>query len=163
MIWRYGVTAWLAALTLASCSSTKVVQTQQGTTTVETNALHNTVKVTNGHGTAVIGKGAIDERGLGLPLYPGMIPSQAGGMRVVDAEGIKHQVSLSTKDPFDKVYTWYKDHLPAGSEQLHMDEPSGSIATFLLGKSGDRDRRSVQIQSDGKTTNVLLTRTTKNA
>lgn len=163
MTWRHAAAASLVTLLLASCSSTKVVQTQQGKTTVETNALHNTIKMTNGHGTAVIGKGAVDERGLGLPLYPGMIPSQTGGMRVVDAEGIKHQVSLSTKDPFNKVYTWYRDHLPAGSEQLHMDEPSGSIATFLLGKSGDRDRRSVQIQSDGKTTNVLLTRTTQKA
>jgi hypothetical protein len=163
MTWRYGAASALAVLMLASCSSKKVVQTQQGTTTVETNALHNTIKMTSGHGTAVIGKGAIDERSLGLPLYPGMIPSQTGGMRVVDTEGVKHQVSLSTKDAFDKVYTWYRDHLPTGSEQLRMEEPSGSIATFLIGKAGDRDQRSVQIQSDGRTTTVLLTRTTKNA
>lgn len=163
MISRFGVVAVFAAVLLVSCTSTKVVHTGQGTTTIETNALHTTQKITSGHGTAVIGKGAVDERSLGLPLYPGMIPSQTGGMRVVDAEGVKHQVSLSTKDPFDKVYTWYRDHLPAGSEQLHMAEPSASIATFVIGKAGDRDQRSVQIQADGKTTNVLLTRITKRA
>ncbi|MBV8263134.1 MAG: hypothetical protein JOY87_04840 [Candidatus Eremiobacteraeota bacterium] len=163
MFWRFGTVSVLAIFMLASCTSTKVVQTQQGSTTVETNALRNTVKMTNGRGTAIIGKGAVDEARLGLPLYPGMIASQTGGMRVVDAEGTRHAVSLSTKDSFDKVYTWYKGHMPPGSEQLHMEQPTASIATFLIGKEGDRDQRSVQIQNDGKTTTVLLSRITKNA
>ena len=163
MLWRSSTVSVLAVLMLSSCTSTKVVQTQQGTTTVETNPLRNTVKMTNRRGTAIIGKGAVDEASLGLPLYPGMIASQTGGMRVVDAAGTKHAVSLSTKDSFDKVYTWYKDHMPAGSEQLHMEQPQASIATFLIGKEGDRDQRSVQIQNDGKTTTVLLSRITKNA
>lgn len=160
---RQGVVAALIAAVLVSCTSTRVVHSQTGTTTIETDALHDTQKITSGHGTAVIGKGAVDERSLGLPLYPAMIPSQTGGMRVVDAEGTKHQVSLSTTDAFDKVYTWYRDHLPAGSEQLHMEEPSASIATFVIGKEGDPDQRSVQIQGNGKTTTVLLTRITKKA
>ena len=86
MFWRSSTVSLFAVLMLASCTSTKVVQTQQGTTTVETNALRNTVKMTSGRGTAIIGKGAVDEASLGLPLYPGTIASQTGrGFRTCTA------------------------------------------------------------------------------
>ena len=153
----------LVSLTsLAACSSKKTIATQQGTATVETNALHNTVKVTTGRGTAIIGRGAVDAKALGLPLYPDTIANQTGAMASNSSEGSKHVVSLMTHDPFDKVYQWYRAHMPAGSEQLHMDDPSGSIATFVIGKEGAPDVRSVQIQTNAGTTTILLSHLTKN-
>ena len=162
MRWHSLIAVSLAVLALEACSSKKVIQTQTGTTTIETNALHNTVKVTSKQGTAVIGKGAVDPSALGLPFYPGAISSQTGGMAATTQEGSSHVVSLTTKDPFDQVYQWYKGHMPAGSEQLHMEAASGSIATFLIGKQGDRDQRSVQIQASQNTTTILLSHITKN-
>lgn len=162
MSWRPATAVLLAILALASCSSKKTIQTQQGTTTVETNALHNTVKVTSQQGTAIIGKGAVDPKALGLPLYPSAIQSQTGGMSASTKEGTSHVVSLATKDSFDQVYQWYKAHMPAGSEQLHMEAASGSIATFLIGKEGDSDQKSVQIQASKDTTTILLSHIMKN-
>ncbi len=161
MHWRPIVATLLATLALVSCSSKKTIQTQQGTTTVETNALHNTVKVSNKEGTAIIGKGAVDPAALGLPLYPGAIQSETGGMAASTSEGTSHVVSLTTKDPFDQVYQWYKGHMPTGSEQVHMEVAGGSIATFLVGKPNDKEQKTVQIQSSKDTTTILLSHVTK--
>ncbi len=161
MRWRSTIALLLLSLVLVSCSSKKTIQTQQGTTTVETNPLHNTVKVTSQQGTAIIGRGAVDPKALSLPLYPGAIAAQTGGMAATTKEGTSHVVSLTTKDPFNQVYQWYKGHMPAGSEQLHMEAASGSIATFLIGKEGDPDQRSVQIQANQGTTTILLSHITK--
>jgi hypothetical protein len=162
MHWRHLVATALVGIALVSCSSKKTIQTQQGTTTVETNALRNTVKVSSKEGTAIIGKGAVDEAALGLPMYPGAIQSQTGGMAASTAEGVSHVVSLTTKDPFDQVYQWYKGKMPAGSEQVHMETAGGSIATFLIGKPDDKEQKSVQIQSSKDTTTILLSHTLKN-
>src|SRR6202023_533807 len=105
--------------------------TNQGTTTVETNTLRNTVKITNKQGTAVIGKGAVTASELGLPLYPRAIEKLTGASTVSNTQGGKvFEVSLSTKDSFEQAYQWYKERLPAGSEQTHMQASGGSIASF---------------------------------
>ncbi|MDQ6767178.1 MAG: hypothetical protein M3Z41_05160 [Candidatus Eremiobacteraeota bacterium] len=155
------IAALLMTVALASCSSKKTVETTQGTTTVETNALHNTVKFSNKQGTAIIGKGAVDAKELGLPLYPGAIAAQTGGMAASTKEGTSRVVSLTTKDSFDQVYQWYKKQLPAGSEQTHMEVSGGSIASFLIGKPSETDERSVLIQQAKDTTTILLTHTSK--
>jgi hypothetical protein len=76
-------------------------------------------------------------------------------------EGTLHQVSLITKDSFDQVYQWYKQRLPANSEQTHMENGGGSIASFLVGKMGDRDQKSVLITQSNNLTTILLTHTEK--
>jgi len=156
MHWRPIVATALASAALLSCSSKKTIQTQQGTTTVETNVLHNTYKYSNKEGTAIIGKGAVDEAALGLPFYPGAIQSQTGAMAANTTHGISRQVSLTTKNPFNQVYEWYKRRMPAGSEQVHMETTGGSIATFLVGKPSDSEQKSVEIQASGDTTTILL-------
>jgi hypothetical protein len=162
MRWRPITAALLATIALASCSNKKTIETTQGTTTVETNALHNTVRISNKAGTAIIGKGAVDPKQLGLPLYPGAIPAETGGMSANTKEGASHVVSLTTKDSFDQVYQWYRQRLPAGSEQAHMEVSGGSIASFLIGKPNDAEQRSVMIQQSKDTTSILLTHISKN-
>jgi hypothetical protein len=49
--------------------------------------------------------------------------------------------------------------LPAGSEQTHMQASGGSIASFLVGKMGDREQKSVLINQATNLTTILLTRT----
>jgi hypothetical protein len=145
------------ALTLVSCSTKRTIVTSQGTMTVETNAMHNTVKVSNASGTAIIGKGAVNEAALGLPLYPGAIASDTGGMAVHNTSGTSDVVSLTTTDSFDKVYTWYKQRMPNGTEQTHMMAAGGSVASFEEGKLGDKDQKSVVITESGGKTTILLT------
>jgi hypothetical protein len=147
------------ALTLVSCSSKRTIVTSQGTMTVETNAMHNTVKVSNASGTAIIGKGAVNAAALGLPLYPGAIASDTGGMAVHNTSGTSNVVSLTTTDSFDKVYAWYKLRMPNGTEQTHMMAAGGSVASFAEGKLGDKDQKSVVITESGGKTTILLTHT----
>jgi hypothetical protein len=150
----------LATMAFTGCTSKKTIVTNQGTTTVETNTLHNTVKITNKAGTAVIGKGAVSAAELALPLYPGAISKLTGASTVTNAQGGKvYEVSLSTKDPFEEAYQWYKERLPAGSEQTHMQASGGSIASFLVGKMGDREQKSVLINQSSNLTTILLTHT----
>ena len=75
--------------------------------------------------------------------------------------GESRVISLSTKDDFEKVYQWYKQRMPAGSEQAHMSVPVGSVASFLIGKPQDADSRSVLITQGVHNTVILLSRETK--
>lgn len=166
MPWRSALlclTCLAVVATLAACTSKKVIVTDQGTTTVETNRLHHTVKFSSPQGTAIIGRGAVDPKALGLPLYPGAIQAQTGALVTHTKEGTNHVVSLTTKDAFDKVYQWYRAQLPSGSEQSHMEAAGGSVASFVLGKLNDPDQKSVVItQQSADATTVLLTHTLKN-
>ena len=159
MDWRAVVAAALCAATLASCSSRKTVETNQGTTTIETNALHNTMKVSSGQGVALIGRGAVDPADLGLPLYPNILRRRTGASLSHSPRETTHQVSLVTKDSFEDVYAWYRRHMPAGSEQTHMDAPGGSVASFLIGRLSDKDQKSVLIQETQDATTIMLTHT----
>jgi hypothetical protein len=150
----------LAIISFAGCTSKKTYVTNAGTTTVETNTLHNTLKITNKQGTAVIGRGAVSAAELELPLYPRAIAKLTGASTVSNTQGGKvYEVSLSTKDTFEETYRWYKERLPAGSEQTHMQASGGSIASFLVGKMGDRDQKSVLINQSSNLTTIVLTRT----
>jgi hypothetical protein len=157
MRWCFIVVGLLALLNLAGCGSKKT----EGSTTVETNALHNTVKVSSKEGTAIIGRGAVNAKELGLPIYPGTIAAQTGGLTANNAKGTTREVSLTTKDSFDQVYQWYKRQLPANTEQTHMEVAGGSVASFLVGKINDADQKSVLISQSKDTTTILLTHITK--
>jgi hypothetical protein len=150
-------------LALVSCSSKKTIVTSQGTATVETNPLHNTVKITTARGIAIIGKGAVSEKQLGLPLYPGAIGSQTGAEVTRNASGTDVQVTLLTNDSFAQVYAWYKQHMPPGSEETHMVAPGGSVASFAEGKLGDKEQKSVTITETDGARHILLIHTIRHS
>src|SRR5579863_4735640 len=113
------LTVCLAAALLAGCSSHKqTFTTGQGTTTVQTNDNNKTVTVTTNQGTTTFGAN-VDVSKLGLPVYPGSTKNE-GGIAGTSAQGSGQVVALSTADSFDKVYQWYRSHMPAGSETMHM-------------------------------------------
>ena len=159
MHWRPIVATLLASVALVSCTSKKTITTDQGTTTVETNQLHHTVKMSNRRGVAIIGRGAVDPKALGLPLYPGAIAARTGALVTHTTEGTNHIVTLSTDDPFDRVYDWYRQKMPNGSELAHNEVSGGSTAVFAIGKLGDKDQKSVEITQVKATTTIQLTHT----
>jgi len=153
--------AGLAAVLVAGCSGHKQTYvTQQGTTTVETNNNNQTVTVNSKEGTSTYGKGAVDPAKLGIPVYPGATTTE-GGISGKTAQGAGEIVALSTKDPFDKVYAWYQQHMPAGSEGMHMSNAGSSVATFKIGKENDKEQRSVMISSEKDKTSILLSHSVK--
>jgi len=142
----------LLVCALTGCSGHKqTIITKEGAATVETNQTNDTTTITTNRGTAVVGKNAVDLSKLDVPVYPGA-SSESGGLSVQSNEGNQQIAMLTTSDSFDKVYDWYKNHMPAGSEKLHMTSGGSSMAQFAIGTETDKHFKSVMItQATGKT------------
>lgn len=82
-----------------------------------------------------------------IPHYPGAVSEASGSS---DSMGkTESGTVLSTDDSFDKVYAWYQQHLPAGSEKVHTTSPEGAVFTVGDASSG---LQSVSISpSQGRT------------
>lgn len=149
------------AVLISGCASHKTVTL--GGTTVTTNGSGQSQTVTygNGQGSVTVGKNAVDPASLGLPVYPGAIASETGGYSAQTAQGTGQAVLLSTTDPFDSVYNYYKAHMPAGSEQMHMTSNGSELAEFMIGKTGDKDQKAVEITGESGKTSIMLTSASK--
>jgi hypothetical protein len=88
----------------------------------------------------------------GLPLYPGATSAASGANGSGQAGTV-----LTTDDSFDKVYAWYKDHMPAGSEKAKLSAGGMSSATFQT--TGDGGKQVVAITSQGGKTTISLAKT----
>lgn len=156
---RTVLVACAAVVLLAGCTHRQTFTTSQGATTVESNGASKSVTITTKEGTTTISAN-VDLAKLGLPVYPGATQNQ-GGISGTTAQSSGEVVALSTSDSFDKVYAWYRAHMPAGSEGMHMSSPTGSIATFQIGKDGDKEQRSVMITGEKDKTSILLSHNLK--
>ena len=97
------------------------------------------------------GSGTTDDK-TGLPIYPGATSSASGANGSGQAGTV-----LTTDDSFDKVYAWYKDHMPAGSEKAKLSAGGMSSATFQT--AGDSGKQVVAITSQGGKTTISLAKT----
>jgi hypothetical protein len=133
---------------LTACSSHKAtVVTSNGVETVTSTGTDADKKVTiqSKDSTMTFGQGAIDESKLGVPIYPGATNKSDGGYDVSSSKGSQQAASFETPDGFEAVYNFYKSHLPAGSQQIKMDEGESEIATFQIGTTTSPTTISVQI------------------
>jgi hypothetical protein len=156
-----GLVCVLAAVAvLSACSGKKstTVTTSAGNVTVEQGSNGNTT-VKSEQGEMKFGKGAVDPASLGLPVYPGAKPSDTNSVSMSNmAKGEGGQlVMLTTDDPFDKVYDFYKGQMPNGSQKMKMASGGMQMATFQVGERGAKDSKTVMIQeSNGKVTIQLV-------
>jgi hypothetical protein len=139
------------------------IATDNGATPIATdNGATSTLK--GKEGELKVGKNAVDTASLGIPVYPGATPSDAGSMAIADtAKGENSQVAmLETTDPFDKVYAFYKEQMPSGSEKMKVETGSSSMAEFQVGDTGAAEVKNVMISSsNGKVAIELLHATKK--
>jgi hypothetical protein len=140
-----------AALLLAACSHKTTVETGNGTVTTDTN--NQTVTVQSSDGTVTIGKSA-DPAQLGVPVYPGASSSDQSSVSVTGAHA-GALATFTTADAFDKVYDFYKGHMPAGSEKMKMDSGGTSMAEFASTGS-DGTSTTVTIQSQNLKTSIII-------
>jgi hypothetical protein len=151
----------LAAIAFAGCSHKVTVQTSQGTVSVDQGANGSTTIKSNS-GEVAIGKGAVDPASLGLPVYPGATQSKDNAsVSVSDTSkgGGSQFVILTTTDPFDKVYEYYKGQLPAGSEKMKVSSGDSDVAQFQVGS--DKDQKVVMLTGAKDKTTIELTHQTK--
>jgi hypothetical protein len=87
---------------------------------------------------------------LGQPLYPTVFESAWTGDLTGDKEAARIG-QMSSHDSFDAVYTWYREHMPAGTEPAevaasnHTTEEGDRMAVFQVGESGDTKMTRVMI------------------
>jgi hypothetical protein len=60
---------------------------------------------------------------------------------------------MTTDDSFDKVYAWYQQHMPGGSEKSHITAPIQS-AVFQVGDPSDQT--SVTLTTSGGKTMITI-------
>jgi hypothetical protein len=146
-----------AAIALTACSSSKKVYTANGTT-VTTDTSQKTVTVQSREGTMKMGKGVVDVASLGVPIYDGASQDE-GALSVTGAKGSAQMAAFTTPDSFDKVYAFYKNKLPAGSEKMKVDEGDSSVAEFVTGggKAGET-QTMVMISKKGDKTSIVITK-----
>jgi hypothetical protein len=87
-----------------------------------------------------------------IPDYPGAETQAAGsGSNMgTDAAGKVE----STSDSFDKVYGWYQQKLPSGSERSHITSPMQS-AVFTIGEAST-GQSSVTLTAQGGKTMITI-------
>jgi hypothetical protein len=127
-----------AALTMAACASKSSSNSSDQSNAAATTAAGAAAPAASA--AASTAAAPADQ----IPSYPGAVTAYAGS-----SQGSSGTV-MTTDDSFDKVYAWYQQNLPAGSEKAHVTAPVQS-AVFSIGP--DNDRTSVSITaSAGKTT-----------
>jgi len=82
-----------------------------------------------------------------MPVYPG---AKFEGKSDAKASFVLYR----TNDTIDDVYAWYVAQLPQGTP--HAYSPEKHEATFALFDA--RSRRTVHIQRDGSSTDIILTK-----
>jgi hypothetical protein len=101
-------------------------------------------------GKVVMGKDAVDPAKLGLPIYPGATPTEAGSFSVQGKSSSAQAVTIETHDPFDKVVAFYKANMPAGTQLFQASGGAAASAQFVTAKASDKSQKQVVItQSDG--------------
>jgi putative lipoprotein len=140
---RFAPLALIAVAMLAACG-------QKGTQTITTSS-----------GQVTVGQGAVDAGKLGVPLYPGAQQSENGALSMSGQQGSGEMVTLTTKDNFDQVYSWYKSQLPADAEKMKVSDAGESMATFAVGDP-TKEQTSVIITGKPDETSILISHEVKN-
>jgi len=161
---RFGVFALvLLAVLVGACTKGRsvTVSTANGNTTVTQSQDNQTTTVTTKEGTMKAGKDAVDLSTLGVPVYAGATQQQ-GGYSMTGAQGGAQVVALTTADPFDKVYVFYKAQLPANAEAMKTESNGSSYAMFRVGT--DQNGSSIVLeQKSGGATTIVITKSTGGA
>jgi hypothetical protein len=142
---------FMRARTIALCTllvATATACTKSADTSATTSATDATATAT---GSAMSSSGATIDDKTKLPLYPGGKAASSG------SSANEAGTVLTTSDSFDKVYSWYKSKLPAGSEKAKIDTAGLSSATFQADVTGGTG--TVAITSQGAKTVISLATT----
>lgn len=153
----------MALAALAGCSSSHktTLQTNEGPATITTSQDRKDVTVQTSEGTTSIGR-HVDAAKLGAPIYPGAESNQQGSISSTNAQAATVIAAFKTADSFDRVYDFYRQQLPAGSERMKVAGGNGSVATFQIGSPKTADEVSVQVSSDKPSeTDILITHVTR--
>ncbi len=137
-------------LAVTACSSKQSSNSSAGSTSASATSDAGSAAATSdaGGAAATATTAAAGE----VPTYPGAV-TQASGSSSNMGQAASGSV-MTTDDSFDKVYAWYQQHMPAGSEKSHVTAPIQS-AVFTLGDPGSA-QTSLTITTSGAKTMITI-------
>jgi hypothetical protein len=156
---RFGAALILVAMIalLPACAKkTTTVNTPNGPVTVTQDNSVRQATVQTDQGKVTMGQGAVDPNNLGLPVYPGATPSEAGSYSMQTKQGSAQIVTIETHDPFDKVVAFYKDKMPAGTQSSQTATGAAAVAQFVNGKDTDKSHKQVMISQANGVVRITL-------
>lgn len=143
-----------AVVALVACGAHKTtVTTSKGDATVTQDQNGQSTTVQTKEGTVTVGK-SVDPAVLGAPVYPGANANDTGTVSVTGANA-GSMAAFRTSDDFDKVYGFYKSHMPGGSEKMKMTSGDSSVAEFQ--STGADGETAVQISGKTGETDIIIT------
>jgi hypothetical protein len=131
----------VALLTMTACSSKSSSNSSDQSSAAASSAADSPGAAT----TSAVAAGEI-------PSYPGAA-TQASGSSNNMGQAASGSV-MTTDDSFDKVYTWYQQNMPAGSEKSHTTSPM-QTAIFMTGDPST-GQKSVTITTQGGKTMISI-------
>jgi hypothetical protein len=134
--------ALAVALAVTGCGGGKSSSSDSGSDRAAASTSDSSKTASSSAGTAVSE----------IPEYPGAETqaSGSGSNMGTDAAG----KVMSTSDSFDKVYGWYQQKMPSGSERSHVDAPVQS-AVFTIGEASS-GQSSVTLTAQGGKTMITI-------
>ena len=130
-----------AALAITACAS-KSSSNDQSQSSAEATTAASSAATTTDNTTATTAPAGE------APAYPGAT-TQASGSNTSMGQSAAGTV-MTTDDSFDKVYVWYQGKMPAGSERVHLTQPSPSALFVTYDASKNQDSVNIAV-SQGKT------------
>lgn len=141
----FALSLLIAALLSATACSSK----SSSNSSDQSNAAASSAPDSNAAATTAAAPAAA---GGSIPSYPGAT-TQASGSSSNMGQTASGTVMMTT-DSFDKVYGWYQQHMPAGSEKSHVTAPVQS-AVFMIGDPSS-GQKSVTITTQGNQTMITV-------
>ncbi|MBM3461524.1 MAG: hypothetical protein FJX76_05435 [Armatimonadetes bacterium] len=149
--------------TVSTPAGTVSVQQGGGTTTitapsatvaVQQDAKSMTVTSDKGNATITTGGGQSDaEKAIGLPSYPGA--TSQGAVTANDEDGQATSMNtLITSDPYDKVFTFYKEKMP-GAKVTTVDA-NGIKTSVLVVEDEGKPTQTVTVNGQGAQTMIQI-------
>jgi hypothetical protein len=136
----------LAAFAVTACNSKSSSSTSSSD---QSSATATAAATDNGGGTT-----SNEAGGSQVPSYPGATTQASGSSSNAMNGGSAAGTVMSTADSFDKVYAWYQQHMPAGSEKSHTTAPVES-AVFTIGEAGS-DQTSLTLTTSQDKTMITI-------
>ncbi|HTU80650.1 MAG TPA: hypothetical protein VMF61_00885 [Candidatus Acidoferrales bacterium] len=144
--------ALLAAVSIAACSNSSNSAASDNASADNSASMATSAAASTEPAASSGGMEA--ENGGSVPSYPGATTQAAGSSSMNMGGGMASGKVLTTDDSFDKVYAWYQQNMPAGSEKAHTTTPVQS-AVFTVGEAG-KDQQSVTISVSGGKTMITI-------
>ena len=95
-----------------------------------------------------IGRGAVDPRSLGAPIYPGAVQDPSGSFSSLASDGLTEITTLDSADSYASILAWYKKQIPADAHVSDINVGRESTTSFEWTRNAGRDDHILTINTN---------------